>query len=118
MKCHECGHENTEGAWLCINCGVKLQREDDQGDELSDSVEEPSRFEPTISESLRRLRERNAGQQATSGTRRQRPSGARPSGSGMPNLTGGSQVLGLPVTVWAIAIVVVLIAAMVLGSLQ
>ena len=34
MRCPECEHDNTEGAWLCINCGSKLPRPDDDAPEI------------------------------------------------------------------------------------
>ena len=67
MRCSECNHENTEGAWLCINCGTKLPRPEDQElGEDSRKVDEPKevqqrdedQFAPQISENLRKLRER------------------------------------------------------------
>ena len=116
MKCHECAHENTEGAWLCINCGAKLKRDDFQseGDESTGQTDDPIRFEPNISENLRKLRERASGEQQSSRTRQQ---------SGVPklevpNLTGGSRVLGLPVAVWVVFAVVFIIALMFLSNLQ
>ena len=87
MNCPECDHENTEGAWLCINCGAKLPRAEEAEREAAEeieSIEEPSRFEPTISENLRRLRERagtsSRGPAETGRWRRMR--------LGLPGLTG------------------------------
>lgn len=117
MKCHECEHENTEGAWLCINCGAKLHREEAEVEQSGDTVEEPSRFEPSISENLRRLRERTTGDQPTS-ARRRRPASAGMPKFEMPNLAAGTRVLGLPVAVWVIFTVVFIIVAMMLGNLQ
>jgi hypothetical protein len=118
MKCHECAHENTEGAWLCINCGAKLKRDDFQseGDESSGQTDEPIRFEPNISENLRRLRERASGDPQSSRTRRQSGSGAPK--LEVPNLIGGSRVLGLPISVWVVFAVVFIIAMMFLSNLQ
>ena len=67
MRCPECEHDNTEGAWLCINCGSKLPRPEDDAPEIEMAEqpqapdpqhEEPSRFAPQISENLRKLRDR------------------------------------------------------------
>jgi hypothetical protein len=118
MKCHECAHENTEGAWLCINCGAKLKRDDFQseGEESTGQADDPIKFEPNISENLRRLRERASGEQPSSRTRRQSSSGVPK--LEVPNLTGGSRVLGLPVSVWVLFAVIFIIALMFLSNLQ
>ena len=125
MNCPECEHSNTEGAWLCINCGAKLPRadagesvpEEDAGSEAQS--EDPIRFEPTISENLRRLRERtrDQGRERPKGT----PGGARrerdlPQAT-MPSFSGG-KFLGLPGSVWVIVGSIFVIGAMVLSGLQ
>ena len=120
MKCSECDHENTEGAWLCINCGSKLPRaqEADQvaAEEESESVDEPSRFEPTISENLRRLRERTtSGSSARPSRRRNTPE--RPSVPSLPKLSGGS-VFGFVPTFWLVFAGLLFILAITLSSLQ
>ena len=118
MKCHECDHENTEGAWLCINCGAKLKRDDveTEGGEMAEQEYEPSRFEPTISENLRKLRDRSTGNSGSSSRR----SGSSPGVPKfeMPDFAGGSRILGMPAAVWALAAVIFVIALMVLGNLQ
>jgi len=118
MKCQECGHENTEGAWLCINCGAKLDREGDAVEDSAETVEEPSRFEPSISENLRRLRDRTVDRQRT-GSSKRKPSG-RPSQPPlkMPNIAGGGLVLGLPIGVWLVAAFLFFVVAVMLGNLQ
>ncbi len=118
MKCHECGHENTEGAWLCINCGAKLKRDDaeTEGEESAEPVDDPSRFEPSISENLRRLRERATGEQPSSSRGSQSSPGIPK--MELPNLTGGSRVLGFPVAVWALFAGIFIIALMFLSNLQ
>ena len=118
MKCHECGHENTEGAWLCINCGAKLKRDDaeTEGEESAEPVDDPSRFEPSISENLRRLRDRASGDQGSSGRRPQSSPGIPK--MELPNLTGGSRILGLPAAIWAFFAVILIVALMILSNLQ
>lgn len=118
MKCHECAHENTEGAWLCINCGAKLKRDDfpSDSDKSSTQADDPIPFEPNISENLRRLRERASGEQQSARNRR-RP-GSGPPKLEVPNLTGGARILGLPISVWVLFVVVFVIALMFLSNLQ
>ena len=117
MKCHECEHTNTEGAWLCINCGAKLKRDEDEAqDPSAEHAEEQGEFEPTISENLRRLRER-----ATDGNSRPTRTPQPPTGMPkieMPNLGSRSSILGLPTSVWAVFALVFIIALMVLSNLQ
>lgn len=100
MRCQECDHQNTEGAWLCINCGAKLPRPEDQeasaetpGQPAGSAADrdEPSRFAPQISENLRRLRDRTERERA-----RQRPAQASPGASG--------SFLGIPIMVWGLVI--------------
>ncbi len=116
MQCPDCDHENTSGAWLCINCGAKLPREGQAAPTSEESEEssgdEPSRFEPAISENLRRLRER-AQRPARSGSRSSR----RPAPTRVPQISQ-SEILGLPWTFWAVAIFVIVVIAMVLSNLQ
>ena len=114
MRCPECEHDNTEGAWLCINCGSKLPRPDDDAPEIKmaeqpqapdQQQEEPSRFAPQISENLRKLRDR------TDREREQKPSTPRigaPSGS----------ILGLPLAVWGLAALIFVVFIYVVSSLQ
>ena len=114
MRCPECEHDNTEGAWLCINCGSKLPRPDDDAPEIKmaeqpqapdQQQEEPSRFAPQISENLRKLRDR------TEREREQKPSTPRigaPSGS----------ILGLPLAVWGLVALIFVIFIYVVSSLQ
>ena len=119
MNCPECDHENTEGAWLCINCGVKLPRAEEaerEAAEESESVEEPSRFEPTISENLRRLRERTASGNAAKSSRPRRAPD-RPAIPGLPKLSGGA-VLGFSPTVWVALAALLVVVALTLSSLQ
>lgn len=114
MRCSECNHENTEGAWLCINCGTKLPRPEDQelGDE-SRKVDEPKetqdrdedQFAPQISENLRKLRERTErerGRQVTV------PRMGAPSGN----------LLGFPLVVWVPIALFFIIVVYVMSSLQ
>jgi hypothetical protein len=119
MNCPECDHENTEGAWLCINCGAKLPRAEEAEREAAEeieSIEEPSRFEPTISENLRRLRERTASE---SPARSSRPRHApdRPAMPSLPKLSGGA-VLGISPTVWLAFAALLVIVALTLSSVQ
>lgn len=119
MNCPECDHENTEGAWLCINCGAKLPRAEQaerEAAEKSESVEEPSRFEPTISENLRRLRERTASSTPARPSRPRRAS-ERPNMPSLPKLSGGS-VLGITPTYWLVIAALLVIIALTLSSLQ
>ena len=115
MKCPDCDHDNTSGAWLCINCGAKLPREGQAAPAAEEaeesSADEPSRFEPAISENLRRLRER-----AQRPTRPGSRAGRRPA-TRVPQLSQ-STVLGLPWTFWAVAIFLFVVIAMVLSNLQ
>ena len=116
MQCPDCDHDNTSGAWLCINCGAKLPREGqvapdpEQGEESS--ADEPSRFEPAISENLRRLRER-----AQRPTRPGQRSGRRSPPTRVPQLSQ-STILGLPWAFWAVVIFLFVVIAMVLSNLQ
>lgn len=111
MDCPECGHENTEGAWLCINCGDKLPRPETAEVEASQETaagEEPSRFAPKISENLRKLRdeterERSASQQDSHGT------ASKP---------GAGRFLGLPVGVWAAVAVMLIVFVIAISNLQ
>jgi hypothetical protein len=119
MNCPECDHENTEGAWLCINCGAKLPRAEEaerEAAEESESVEEPSRFEPTISENLRRLRERTASGASTKPSRPRR-AGERPTMPGLPKLPGGA-VFGFAPTFWLIFAALLVVIALTLSSFQ
>ena len=118
MKCHECGHENTEGAWLCINCGAKLKRDDaeTEGQESTEQADEPSRFDPNMSENLRRLRERATGEKGSSSRGPQASPGIPK--LEIPDLTGGSRILGLPAAVWVVFAVIFIIALMLLSNLQ
>ena len=118
MKCHECGYANTEGAWLCINCGAKLKRDEDETQDPSaeHAKEQSDEFAPTISENLRRLRERASDGNA-SAPRRPQPTTGMPKIE-LPNLASGSTILGLPTSVWAVFAVVFVIALMVLSNLQ
>ena len=115
MQCPDCDHENTSGAWLCINCGAKLPREGQAAPASEEteetSADEPSRFEPAISENLRRLRER-AQRPTRAGSRPGRRQPTR-----VPQLSQGT-VLGLPWTFWAVVIFVFVVVAMVLSNLQ
>lgn len=114
MRCPECNHENTEGAWLCINCGEKLPRpEDESGSEdatsettaASSEPEEPSRFAPRISENLRRLRDRTERDRAQGRTRRS-PSVPR------------TAPFGIPLAVWAVLGFVFVLFIMIVSNLQ
>ncbi|MDE2903676.1 MAG: hypothetical protein OXP73_11705 [Chloroflexota bacterium] len=114
MRCQECDHQNTEGAWLCINCGAKLPRPEDQEQAAETSgqpagstseSDEPSRFAPQISENLRRLRDRTERERA-----RQRPT---PASSG----TSGS-FLGIPVIVWGLVIFILVGFVYAMSALQ
>ena len=112
MRCPECEHENTEGAWLCINCGAKLPRpetearDDAQHEGERDAGakaarEEPSRFAPQISESLRRLRDQTERDRAET-----TPSAVR------------SDFLGIPLVAWGLVVLVIIIFVVLVSSLQ
>ncbi|HCU72253.1 MAG: hypothetical protein CL790_04760 [Chloroflexi bacterium] len=114
MRCPECEHENTEGAWLCINCGSKLPRPEDDAPEIKMAdqpqapdaqQEDPSRFAPQISENLRRLRDR---------TEREREQKRSTQRIGTPS----GVILGLPLTVWALVAFIFVIFVYVLSALQ
>ena len=114
MRCSECDHVNTEGAWLCINCGAKLPRTETQGDAdpavdstspAESETEDPSQFAPQISENLRRLREQ---------TERDRGPQRRRESSGQPP----SAVLGIPIVVWASIIFVFIVLIWLLSQIQ
>ena len=119
MNCPGCDHENTEGAWLCINCGAKLPRAEEAEREAAEeieSIEEPSRFEPTISENLRRLRERTASESPARSSRPRRAPD-RPAMPSLPKLSGGA-VLGISPTVWLAFAALLIIVALTLSSVQ
>ena len=114
MRCPECDHENTEGAWLCINCGAKLPRPEaeakddpDNDNEASTEVaaeavhEDPSRFTPRISESLRRLRDQTEQDRSQSAPPETKP-----------------HFLGIPGAVWAFVVTVAIIFTVAVSSLQ
>ncbi len=114
MRCQECDHQNTEGAWLCINCGAKLPRPEDQESTAESSSkpaepaterDEPSRFAPQISENLRRLRDRTERERA-----RQRPAQASPGSSG--------SFLGIPIVVWGLVLFVFIAFIYAMSALQ
>lgn len=114
MRCQECDHQNTEGAWLCINCGAKLPRPEDQDRAAETSSrpaepaaerDEPSRFAPQISENLRRLRDRTERERA-----RQRPA-QRSAGD-------GGRFLGIPLVVWGLIIFLFVIFVYTMSALQ
>ncbi len=115
MQCPDCDHENTSGAWLCINCGAKLPREGatekEQDAGGQDQSDEPSRFEPAISENLRRLRDR-AQRPARSGSSQRRSGPTK-----MPEVPSGT-VLGFPLSFWLVAIFIFVVTAMVLSNLN
>ena len=112
MPCPECEYENTEGAWLCINCGAKLPRPETEahddaehehqheaGTEAAD--EEPNRLAPQISANLRRLRdqaEHDRGQITQSA------------------LSGN--FLGIPLVAWGLVALVIIIFIALVSSLQ
>ncbi len=110
MRCTECDHANTEGAWLCINCGAKLPRAELEGDPEtaveSSQPEEPSRFAPQISENLRRLRDQTERER---GGRRRPRTPARPS---------ASNLLGIPLAAWALIVFLFLIFIVLVSQLQ
>ena len=114
MRCPECEHDNTEGAWLCINCGSKLPRPEDDAPEIemaeqpqapAPQHEEPSRFAPQISENLRKLRDRTEREREQ---KRPTPRIAAPSGA----------ILGLPLAVWGLVAFIFVIFIYVVSSLQ
>ena len=108
MECSECGHENTEGAWLCINCGEKLPRPETSEAESSQettAAEEPSRFAPKISENLRKLRDQTERERAASQGRSR----------GSASVPTGGKLLGLPLVAWA-AVAVLLISFVIFAS--
>ena len=127
MNCPDCDHENTEGAWLCINCGGKLPRAEEaeleaiEAQAQEDNSEGPDSFDPTISENLRRLRERTASR-APARPGASRPPTGQTAGAerpplSMPKLSGGS-ILGLSPGLWLIVGAWIVIAFLTLSSLQ
>ena len=111
MRCPECSHQNTEGAWLCINCGEKLPRPETAEADLSSETaapDESDRFAPKISENLRRLREQTERERAAS---ERRPRKSTPS-------TPSTSLLGLPLTVWAAAAILIIAFVIVVSNLQ
>ena len=124
MNCPDCDHENTEGAWLCINCGGKLPRAEEaelEAIEAEENIEGTGSFDPTISENLRRLRERTASRESARPVS-SRPPPAQSSGAerpplSMPKLSGGS-ILGLSPGLWMIVGACIVIAFLILSSLQ
>ncbi len=111
MECPECSHENTEGAWLCINCGEKLPRPETSEAESNPettATEEPSRFAPKISENLRKLRDQ---------TERERVASQRRSGASVSAPTSGT-LLGIPLAIWAVVAVVLIAFVIVVSNLQ
>lgn len=115
MRCQECDHQNTEGAWLCINCGAKLPRPEDQeaasetsGRPAEPTAErdEPSRFAPQISENLRRLRDRTERERASQRPARQPTPGA------------SSSFLGIPILVWGLIIFLFVAFVYAMSALQ
>jgi hypothetical protein len=124
MNCPDCDHENTEGAWLCINCGGKLPRAEEaelEAIEAEENIEGAGSFDPTISENLRRLRERTASREPARPVS-SRPPPAQSSGVerpplSMPKLSGGS-ILGLSPGLWMIIGACIVIAFLTLSSLQ
>ncbi len=111
MQCPECSHQNTEGAWLCINCGEKLPRPETSETEVSSETaapDESGRFAPKISENLRRLREQ---------TERERGAAPRRPRDAAPR-TPSSTVLGLSLTVWAAVAILIIAFVIVVSNLQ
>ena len=111
MRCPECSHQNTEGAWLCINCGEKLPRPETTEADLSPepaTPDESGRFAPKISENLRRLREQTERERAASEPR------ARKTAPSTPSTT----LLGLPLTVWAAVAILIIAFVIVVSNLQ
>ncbi len=121
MQCPDCDHQNTSGAWLCINCGSKLPRDGDpvaaENPEREESSDEPSRFEPAISENLRRLRERASGERSSRPVRPGNRGQRRPGPVKLPEMASG-QFLGLPWAFWATVIFLFFVTIMVLSNLQ
>ena len=116
MDCPECGHENTEGAWLCINCGDKLPRPETAEVEESQKTaeaEEPSQFAPKISENLRKLRDQTERERSAS----ERSASDRGSHGTAPK-PGAGRFLGLSVGVWAAVAVVLIAFAIAVSILQ
>lgn len=121
MQCPECEHDNTEGAWLCINCGAKLPREDvkeqasePEGVASSAPPQEPSRFAPQISENLRRLRdqtERERARQRARAARSPRPTASRES-------SGPVVYFGFSPAVWAIIAFILIVFIFAMSRLQ
>lgn len=118
MRCQECDHQNTEGAWLCINCGAKLPRPEDQEQAAETSErpagsaaesDEPSRFAPQISENLRRLRDRTERERSRQRPR-QRPAQPTPGASG--------SFFGIPVLVWGVIIFLFIAFIYAMSALQ
>lgn len=114
MLCPECEHDNTEGAWLCINCGSKLPRPDDDAPEVEVTEQpkapdvqqdEPSRFAPQISENLRKLRDR---------TEREREKKGSTQRMGAPS----GVILGMPLVVWAVIALVFVLFIYMMSALQ
>ncbi len=114
MRCPDCEHENTAGAWLCINCGMKLPRPEDaeQGATTTGTPakaeaerDEPSRLAPQISENLRKLRER---------TERERTQNRSPE----RRVSIGGRFLGLPLMAWGVIIFLFVVFAYIMSSLQ
>ena len=119
MNCPDCDHANTEGAWLCINCGGKLPRAEEaelEAIEAPESIEETGSFDPTISENLRRLRERTASRVPAKSVSPQPPGSERPPLS-MPKLSGGS-ILGISPALWMIVGGCIVVAFLALSALQ
>ena len=115
MRCQECEHLNTEGAWLCINCGAKLPRPETQDAtaessnapaESATESDEPSRFAPQISENLRRLRDRTERERA-----RQRPAQQTTPGA-------SGSFLGIPIVVWGLVIFIFVAFVYAMSALQ
>ncbi len=116
MRCPECEHENTEGAWLCINCGAKLPRPETEAQDDAEhereheagsgsagetTSEEPSRFAPRISENLRRLRDQTEHDRARTTPR-----------------AAGANLLGIPLVAWAVVVFVIIVFVVLVSSLQ
>ncbi len=116
MQCPECSHQNTEGAWLCINCGEKLPRPETSETEVSSETtapDESGRFAPKISENLRRLREQTEREQTERG-RAPSPRRSRDTAPSSPSTT----LLGLPLTVWAAVAILLIAFIIVVSNLQ
>ncbi len=112
MRCPECEYENTEGAWLCVNCGAKLPRPETEAHDDAEhehqheagteaAHEEPSRFAPQISENLRRLRDQTEDDRA-----RTTPNALR------------ANFLGIPLVAWGLVTLVIIIFIVIVSSLQ